>query len=384
MSYMAQRVGDSGPSIFLEMSILADQYNAISLVQGYPDFPVPDFIKRPAIQAIENDANQYAPGKGLLSLRQAIAQKMARHYGLPIDPDSEIIITTGATGAVFAAIMGLVDPGDEVILFEPFYSIYLPAVRMAGGVPRFYVLRPPYWSIDRDELAALFSDKTKLVLINSPHNPTGKVFAENELRLLADLCHKHDVIAVTDEVYEHILFDGYRHVPMATYPGMSRRTVTISSLGKSYGVTGWKVGWAIAAPELTQALFRVHQAAAGSVVAPLQAAAAEIVQASNRYYAQMVAMYQENRDFLQAALWQIGLKPITPHGTFFVTADLDKLDFPDSVAFCRYLAREGGVAAVPVSGLCHEAENGARLVRFTFAKSRPLLEEVARRLAAMK
>jgi aspartate/methionine/tyrosine aminotransferase len=384
MTYMAQRVSNFGTTIFFEMTNLANQHGAVNLGQGFPDFPGPDFIKQAAIQAIQDDVNQYAPGSGRLGLRQAIVEKMARHYGLPIDPATEITVTHGATEAIFATILGLVNPGDEVILFEPFYDSYLPAVQIAGGVPYFYTLRSPNWAIDADRLARLFSPKTKLILINTPHNPTGKVYSEAELRLIADLCQQYDVIAMTDEVYEHIIFDGFQHCAMATLPGMANRTVTISSIGKTFSVTGWKVGWAIAASELTQALFRAHQFMTYSGAAPLQEAAATALQIANDYYAQLADMYQAHRDFLVDALDGAGLKPITPRGTYFVMVDIGHLDFPNDVAFCRYLTTEIGVAAIPPSAFYNDPVDGARLARFAFCKSRETLEEAARRLEKLK
>lgn len=384
MTYMAQRVSNFGTTIFFEMTNLANQHQAVNLGQGFPDFPGPDFIKQAAIEAIQGDVNQYAPGSGRPSIRQAIAKKMARHYGLPVDPNTEITVTHGATEAIFSTILGLVDPGDEVIIFEPFYDSYLPAVQIAGGLPRFYTLRPPHWSIDGDELAALFSDQTKLILINTPHNPTGKVYTEKELGLIADLCLKHDVIAMTDEVYEHIIFDGREHCCLATLPGMANRTVTISSVGKTFSVTGWKVGWAIAAPELTQALFRVHQFMTYSGAAPLQEAVAAALQAPYDYYTELASMYQSNRDFLAKALRKAGLEPIMPGGTYFIMVDISDLDFPDDVAFCRYLTTEVGVAAIPPSAFYHNPADGASLARFAFCKTHQTLEEAARRLEKLR
>jgi N-succinyldiaminopimelate aminotransferase len=384
MTYMAQRVSNFGTTIFHEMTSLANQHQAVNLGQGFPDFPGPDFLKQAAIQAIQDNINQYAPGSGRLSLREAIARKMTRHYGLPINPATEITITSGATEAIFATIMGLVNPGDEVILFEPYYDSYLPSVQMAGGVPRFYTLRPPDWTIDPAQLAALFSDKTKLILINTPHNPTGKVYTEAELRLIADLCQRHDVIAVVDEVYEHIIFDGLKHLSLATLPGMAERTVTISSAGKTFSMTGWKVGWAMAAPELNQAVFRVHQFVTYSVAAPLQEGVVTALQISDDYYAELAAMYQTNRDFLAGALAEAGLKPIIPQGTYFIMVDISHLDFPDDVTFCRYLTTEIGVAAIPPSAFYFNPADGAGLARFAFCKTRPTLEEAARRLEKLK
>ena len=256
MTYMATRVSGFGTTVFTEMTALANKHNAINLGQGFPDFAAPDFLKEAARQAIAADINQYAPGNGRSRLRQALSQKMQRHYGMTVDPDTEITVLHGATEAIFATIIGLVNLGDEVILFEPFYDSYAPSTIMAGGVVRAYTLRPPDWQIDREALAALFTDKTKLIVVNTPHNPTGKVFSQAELTMIAELCREHDVIAVTDEVYEHLVYNGRSHHPLATFPDMAERTVTISSLGKTFSATGWKVGWTIAKPELNQADIR--------------------------------------------------------------------------------------------------------------------------------
>lgn len=297
MNKTAVRVSGFGTTIFTEMTALANQYNAINLGQGFPDFAAPDFLKQAAQAAILADINQYAPANGRFRLRAALAQKMAGQYGMSIDPANEITITHGATEAIFAAIMGLVDPGDEVILFEPFYDSYVPSVVMAGGVPRVYTLRPPDWPIERDTLAALFSYKTKAIVVNSPHNPTGKLFSRAELTMIAELCRQHDVIAITDEVYEHIVFDGRSHIPLATLPDMADRTVTISSLGKTFSVTGWKVGWVIAPPPLTQAIFRAHQFITFSGAAPFQEAAAVGLETAVSYYDELARLYRHKRDF---------------------------------------------------------------------------------------
>ncbi|HMQ51472.1 MAG TPA: methionine aminotransferase [Anaerolineae bacterium] len=384
MSAMAARVRHMATTIFSEMTALAIQHQAVNLGQGFPDFPGPDFLKQAAIDAINNNRNQYTPGTGLLDLRQAIAGKMERHYGLIFDPASEVMVTQGATGAIFATMLGLVDPRDEVILFEPYYDSYLPALQFAGGIPRFFTLRAPHWEIDPVELEALFSERTKLIIINTPHNPTGKVFTKAELGLIAELCQRYDVIAVTDEVYEHIVFDDRQHVCLATLPGMADRTVTISSAGKTFSMTGWKVGWAVGRPELMEAILRVHQFMVFTGATPLQAGVAIALQSSSDYYAELAAMYQANRDFLVAALDEAGLRPILPDGTYFVMVDLSQLDFPDDVTFCRYLTTEVGVTAIPPSAFYHNPQDGAKLARFAFCKTRLLLEEAARRLKKLK
>ncbi|GIK55590.1 MAG: aminotransferase class I/II-fold pyridoxal phosphate-dependent enzyme [Chloroflexi bacterium] len=380
MSYLANRIQNFGVTIFAEMTALAVQHQAINLGQGFPDFAAPDFLKEAAREAIAADVNQYAPSYGRASLKQAIAAKMKRHYGLDADPDHEILVTHGATEALCAAILGLVNPGDEVILFEPFYDSYVPDVLMAGGTPRFYTLRQPDWRIDREELAALFTPKTKLIVVNTPHNPTGKVFSRDELDIIADLCQEHDVLALADEVYEHIVFDGRRHHLLAQLPGMDGRTLTISSLGKTFSVTGWKIGWAIAHPDLLRAAFRTHQFMTFCGAAPLQEAAAIALAAGADFYTQLAQDYQSKRDFLMQVLAAAGLPPIPPAGTYFVMVDIGGLGFADDAAFCRYLTTEVGVAAIPSSAFYHNPADRARLARFAFCKSQSTLEEAARRL----
>lgn len=383
-TYLAERIKNFGKTIFVEMTALANRYGAINLGQGFPDFAAPDFVKEAAKQAITDNINQYAPCNGRPRLREAIAAKMERHYGVSMDPDSEVIVTNGATEAVFAAILGLVDPGDEVILFEPYYDSYVPSVQIAGGVPRFYTLRPPDWAIDGDALAELFSSKTKLIVINTPHNPTGKVFTLEELELIASLCQQYNVVAVTDEVYEHIIFDGYSHYLLAALPGMKERTVTISSLSKTFSVTGWKVGWAIAIPELTRAVFRTHQYMTFCGAAPLQEAAATALETSDHYYSQLTADYRERRDFLVDALAAAGLKPIVPRGTYFIMVDISGLGYADDVDFCRKLTTGVRVAAIPPGAFYHDAADGAKLARFAFCKTMAVLEQAAERLLKLQ
>ena len=297
---MADRVAGFGTTIFTEMTALAIEHEAVNLGQGFPDFAAPDFLKEAAQKAIAADINQYAPGYGRRRLRTAVAQKMATSYGLSVEPFQEVVITHGATQAIFATIMGLVNPGDEVIMFEPFYDSYVPSTQFAGGTPRFYTLHPPEWQIDPEKLEALFNEKTRLIMINTPQNPTGKIFSQAEYELIARLCQKHDVIAVIDEVYEHILFDGVPHLTMANLPGMKARTVTISSLGKTFSVTGWKVGWAIANPEMITAIFRAIQFVTFCGAAPLQEAAAVALETavSANYYAELATTYQKKARFI--------------------------------------------------------------------------------------
>lgn len=380
MSYLANRVRGFGTTIFTEMTALAVAHQAVNLGQGFPDFAAPDFVKEAARAAIAADINQYAPSSGRPNLKQAIAAKMLRQYGWEVDPVEEVLVTHGATEALFSAILGLIEPGDEVIIFEPFYDSYVPDVTLAGGTQRYYTLRQPDWAIDQDELAALFNEKTKLIIINTPHNPTGKVFSEAELAMIAALCQEYDVIALTDEVYEHIIFDGRRHHLMAQLPGMAERTLTISSLGKTFSVTGWKVGWIIGPPDLLLAAFRPHQFVTFCVAAPLQEAAATAVAAPEAYYTQLAVEYQAKRDFLMTVLQEVGLPPIIPFGTYFVMADISAQGFADDVAFCKYLTTQIGVAAIPPSAFYRQPADGAQLARFAFCKSQPALDEAAQRL----
>jgi N-succinyldiaminopimelate aminotransferase len=384
MSYMAQRVAGFGTTIFYEMTTLANEHQAINLGQGFPDFAAPDFMKEAAIAAIRDDINQYAPANGRPTLRQAIAQKVSNFCGLQVDPHTEITVLHGATEGIFATVMGLVNPGDEVIVFEPFYDSYVPAIQMAGGIPRFYTLRPPDWQIDEAALAALFTNKTKLIIINTPHNPTGKVFNKAELGLIANLCQKHDVIALTDEVYEHIVFDEHQHLTLASFPGMAQRTVTVSSLGKTFSVTGWKVGWAVAQPELSRAIFRAHQFMTFCGAAPLQEAAVTAVCQPQDFYTDLTKFYTRKRDFLVDALKSAGLSPINTSGTYFVMVDISHLDFADDVAFCRYLTTEIGVAAIPPSAFYSMPADGAGLARFAFCKEEKTLTEAAKRLQRLR
>lgn len=384
MSYQADRIRSLGTSIFAEMTHLANQHQAINLGQGFPDFATPDFLKAAAINAIQQDINQYAPSNGRPRLRQAVAAKMARHYGVQADPDREILITHGATEAIFATILGLVNPGDEVIIGEPFYDSYLPAVQMAGGIPRFYQLHSPDWQIDFDHLSRLFNTNTKLILINTPHNPTGKLFTLEELSQIAALCVRHNVLALVDEVYEHIIFDGHAHIPLSQLPEMRPRTIHISSLGKTFSATGWKVGWVVAPPEVIQAAFRTHQFMTFCGAAPLQEAAAIALETADGYYQELGQMYQRKRELLMDGLTAAGLRPLRPQGSYFIMVDISDLGFTDDVAFCRYLTSEIGVAAIPPSAFYHNPQDGAGLARFAFCKRDEVLVAAAERLVQLK
>ena len=379
----ADRLAGFGTSIFTEMTRLAVEHRAVNLGQGFPDFPAPGFVKEAATAAIIDDHNQYAPAAGLPRLRQAIAGHYLQQHGLKLDPDREITVTAGATEALFDSILGLVNPGDEVIVFEPTYDAYVPAVQMAGGRPRPVTLRAPDWHLDAAELRAAFGPRTRLVILNTPHNPTGKVWTAEELDLLAALCQEHDVLVLTDEVYSEITFGEARHVPMATRPGMRERTVTVDSLGKSFSVTGWKTGWAVAPPELTAAIRGVHQFVTFSTATPFQVAAAVALEEAARrgYYKELRLKYAARRARLSQILADAGLTTLPAQGAYFLLADIKELPFADDVAFCRYLTTEVGVAAIPPSVFYSRPETAPRLARFCFAKSDATLDAAAQRLS---
>ncbi len=380
---VARRTAAFGTSIFSEMSALARQHGAVNLSQGFPDFASPEWIRAAAKRALDADLNQYAVSFGAPRLRQALAAKTAAQYGLTYDPDREITVTSGATEAIFATMQALVNPGDEVIVFEPCYDSYVPSIQMAGGVARAVRLDAPDWTFDPAALAAAVTPQTRLILVNTPHNPTGKVFDAAELELIADLCRRHGLIAVTDEVYEHLVFAPHRHVPLATLPGMWERTVTISSTAKTFSLTGWKVGYACAPAALTAAIRSVHQFVVFCSATPLQEALADAIQEAptHDYYAGFLRDYEGRRDFLYGVLERAGLRPATPQGAYFLMCDVAHCGFPDDVAFARYLTTEVGVAAIPPSVFYLTPPPG-QWARFCFAKNPQTLQAAADRLAA--
>ncbi|MEK6717697.1 MAG: methionine aminotransferase [candidate division NC10 bacterium] len=384
--YLAKRVAGFGTSVFTEMSRLAVQHGAVNLGQGFPDFAGPDFVKEAAIQAIRADLNQYAVSHGALRLRRAIAETWQRAYGRAVDPETEVSVGSGATEVILDAILALVNPGDEVILFEPFYDSYLPDVLMAGGIPRFITLQPPDWHFDRQALADLFTTRTRLLLINTPHNPTGKMFSREELACIGSLCQEHDVIVLTDEVYDQIRFNGVDHVPIATLPGMWERTLTINSTGKTFSMTGWKVGYAVGPPPLTQAVRATHQFVTFSTSTPFQEAMATAMEtaAQTGYYEQLRREYTARRDHLAAALAEAGLKTLPVQGAYFLLADVRGMGFPDDVSFCRYLTSEIGVAAIPPSAFYADPVRAPLLARFCFAKREETLRAAADRLQRLR
>lgn len=383
----ARRLAGFGASIFSEMSRLAVQHGAVNLGQGFPDFPGPDFVKTAAREAIDADFNQYAISHGAPRLRRAIAATWERDYGRAVDPDAEITVTSGATEAIADAMLAFLDPGDEVVVFEPFYDAYVPVITFAGGVPRFVTLRPPDWSFDPDELAAAFSPRTRLVLLNTPHNPTGKVFGRDELAQIGALAAQYDALIVTDEVYDRIVFSdtGAQHIPMATLPGMWERTLTLNSTGKTFSMTGWKIGYAVGPAPLNAALRSVHQFVTFATSTPFQEAMATALEVADErgYYDQLRAEYTERRDLLAAALHAADLPTLPVGGSYFLLTDIAHLGFPDDAAFCRYLAAEVGVAAIPPSAFYADPARAPLLARFCFAKRPETIAAAAERLARL-
>ena len=367
-------------SVIREMTRLAQVHDAINLGQGFPDFPAPLEVKEAAARAIAEDHNQYPITWGVPAFRQAIASVYARDYGMTIDPEIEICVTCGATEAMSSAFLGLLDPGDEVVVFEPFYESYGPDAILSGAHLRYVTLRPPDWTFDPAELEAAFGPSTRAIVVGSPHNPTGKVFSREELGQIAELCIRHDAIAITDEIYEHITYDGAVHVPIATLPGMRERTVTIGALSKTYAVTGWRVGWAIAAPALMAGIRATHDFLTVAAATPLQLAGVAALALPASYYEQMRAGYQERRDVMLRVLREAGFTADPPQGAYYVMADLSSLDQPNDVAAARWLVEEVGVAAVPGSSFFSRPELGSHLLRFAFPKKIDTLEEAGRRL----
>ena len=371
-------------SVIREMTRLAHLHDAVNLSQGFPDFPAPEEIKEAARRAISSDVNQYAITWGARPLRQAIARKFERLYGVPVDPEREVTVTCGSTEAMIAALMAVLDPGDEVLVFVPFYENYGPDAILSGARPRFVALRPPEWSFDPAELEAAVTSKTRGIIVNTPNNPTGKVFTRGELETVADLCRRHDLVAFTDEIYEHILYDEAVHVPLATLPEMSGRTVTINGMSKTYSVTGWRVGWAIAPAVLTSAIRKVHDFLTVGAAAPLQEAGASALDLPASYYEGLRAAYGRRRQRMVGILEGAGFKVFRPAGAYYVMTDTSGLGWDDDVAFARHLVEEIGVAVVPGSSFYDDPARGRRQVRFAFCKKDETLDEAERRLSRLR
>lgn len=367
-------------SVIREMTRLAQQYDAINLAQGFADFPAPAEIKQAAINAINADINQYAITWGAKSFRDAIVEKVRRYLGLEVDSETELTVTCGSTEAMISSLMAVINPGDEVIVFEPFYENYGPDAILSGATPRFVALHPPEWNFDPDELKAAFNNRTKAIIINTPNNPTGKVFSRQELEFIADLCLTWNVIAVTDEIYEHILYDDAEHIAIATLDGMRQRTVTINGMSKTYSVTGWRVGYIIAPWEITSAIRKVHDFLTVGAPAPLQEAGAVAMKMPSSYYQALAAHYAERREVVWQALLEVGFKPYRPRGAYYIITDIDDFGFPHDVEFAHYLVKEIGVAVVPGSSFYQDPHKGSQQVRFSFCKKIETLQRAADRL----
>ena len=376
----ARRTHGFTESVIRGMTRLANEHGAINLAQGFPNFPCPDVLKDAAARAIRDDVNQYAITWGAARLRNALAAKYQDWYHMAVDPMTQVTVTCGATEAMASALLGIVDPGDEVVVFEPFYENYGPDAILAGAIPRFVPLVPPDWSFDPDALAAAFGPKTRGIILNTPNNPTGKVFTRDELATIAQLCRKWDVVAFSDEIYEHILYDGATHVPIATLEGMADRTVTINALSKTYSVTGWRVGWTIASAKLTAGIRKVHDFLTVGAAAPLQEAGATALRLPDGYYAQLAADYRDRRDLLVSGLAGAGFQCAAPRGAYYVLADATALGCRDDTAFVRRLIETAGVGAVPGSSFFSRPELGRTLVRFAFPKRLETLREAVERL----
>ncbi|MBY0112540.1 MAG: aminotransferase class I/II-fold pyridoxal phosphate-dependent enzyme [Phycisphaerales bacterium] len=395
MTRVAARLQPFGTTIFAEMTALANKHGAVNLAQGFPDFDGPEAAKAAAKAAIDAGEAQYARMSGVPKLNQAVAGAFAGRTGLAIDPDAHVTITSGCTEAIAATFLGLINPGDEVILFEPFYDSYRACVAMAGARPRFVTLRPGArvggkgFGFDPDELRRAFTDKTRAILVNTPHNPTGKVFTRAELELIAGLCRDLNVMAITDEVYEHLTYDASKpHVSLASMPGMFDRTVTLSSVGKSFSLTGWKIGWAIAPPTLTAGVRAAHQFLTFATATPLQHGAAAIIANPGAAVREYVDLFRRNRDVLSSALRELGFRVYDAEGTYFIMADHTevsrRLGVTGDRGLCAAMIEKYGVAAIPPSVFYENQEHGRSLVRFTYCKKAATIDEAIRRLERMR
>jgi aminotransferase len=371
-------------SVIRDMTRVCIKHQGVNLAQGFPDFAAPAEIKEAAVKAIRADVNQYAITWGTPALRQAIVEKFSRYNGVAMDPEKEITVCCGSTECMIASLMAIVNPGEQVIVFEPFYENYGPDTILCGARPRFITLHEPDWHFDERELARAFNNKTKAIIINTPNNPTGKVFSREELQFIADLCLKWGVVAVTDEIYEHILYDGAEHISIASLPGMRDRTITINSISKTYSLTGWRVGWAIASVKLTGSIRKVHDFLTVGAAHPLQEGAIAALRSDLPYYPTLAAEYRERRDFLRQVLEEVGFRVYPPRGAYYIMTDVGHMDFKDDVECAFYLVEKIGVATVPGSCFYSRPELGRTKVRFAFPKKMETLGLAAEKLRKFK
>lgn len=378
----SQRASNFTESVIREMTRVCIAYQGINLAQGFPDFSAPDLIKEEAVQAIRDNCNQYSITWGTPSLRHAISEKFASYNRVQVDPEREITVCCGSTESMISSLLAIVNPGEEVIVFEPYYENYGPDSILCGATPRFVTLHEPDWQFDEKELERAFNNKTKAIVINTPNNPTGKVFSRAELECIAQLCQKWGVIAVTDEIYEHILYDGAEHISIASLPGMRDNTITINSISKTYSLTGWRVGWAIAPPDITSSIRKVHDFLTVGAPHPLQEAAARALKIDSSYYEELSKGYAERRDFFLSTLEKAGFRVFRPRGAYYIMTDVSHWGYTDDVAFAMKLIKEAGVATVPGSAFYSRSELGKGKVRFCFPKKTETLAAAADRLLA--
>ncbi|HUY12010.1 MAG TPA: aminotransferase class I/II-fold pyridoxal phosphate-dependent enzyme [Terriglobia bacterium] len=382
-SPVSQKAGQFTESVIREMTRLALQFDALNLAQGFPDFPAPVEVKEAAVSAIRADINQYAITWGAREFRCAIANRFQKDTGLEIDPEREITVTCGATEAMISSLLAVADPGEEVIVFEPFYENYGPDAIICGATPRFITLHPPDWRFDPAQLAAAFNPRTRAIILNTPNNPTGKVFTREELGVIAGLCQQWNVYAITDEIYQYMTFDGFRHVSMVTLPGMRERTITINGLSKTFSVTGWRVGTIVAPPEVSNAIRKMHDFLTVGAPAPLQEAGAVALQLPDEYYVRLARDYQRRRDRFLPGLEAAGFHCFKPRGAYYIMTDISGFGFADDVSFVRHLIEKVGVAAVPGSSFYSDPARGNQQVRFCFSKKDETLDEATRRLGRL-
>ncbi|HUS08808.1 MAG TPA: aminotransferase class I/II-fold pyridoxal phosphate-dependent enzyme [Bryobacteraceae bacterium] len=381
--FRSARTSQFTESVIREMTRLAIEHNAVNLAQGFPDFSAPEVIKNAAREAISADVNQYAITWGSKPLRDAIARKNAAWYGLEVDPEREITVCCGSTEGMIASLLAVTNPGDEVIVFEPFYENYGPDTQLCQAERRIVALHAPNWTFDPDELRGAFNARTKAIILNSPNNPTGKVFSRPELTFIAGLCQEFDALAITDEIYEHIVYDGARHIPMMQLPGMRDRTISVNSMSKTYSVTGWRVGWVLAAPDLTGSIRKVHDFLTVGAAAPLQHAGVLALSLPESYYTDLARHYSERRDAMIGILEPRGFRCFQPRGAYYVMTDISEFGFPDDVSFVRHMIHQAGVAAVPGSSFFSNPGDGSKLVRFCFCKRDATLQDASLRLAKL-
>ena len=379
----AKRVSSFADSVFGEMTRLAKLHNAVNLSQGFPDFEAPQAIKDAACTAIQAEQNQYAPPYGTKAFRDAIASDWARRYGVAIVPDEQVTVCCGSTEAMMASMLSCIDPGDEVIVFEPFYENYGPDAVLAGAEPRYVRMREPDWLFDPDELKAVFNNRTRAIIINSPNNPTGKVFTREELEIIAELCQRWDVLAISDEIYERIVFSGHAHIPIASLPGMAGRTITIGGLSKTYSVTGWRIGWAISPPALTGGIRKLHDFLTVAAPTPFHDAGVAALSLPEAFYSKLARDYEDKRNLMLDILGRHGFTVGQPGGAYYVMADVSRFGYSSDSEFAQYLVKDIGVATVPGSSFYTDPAAAPQTVRFCFSKRDETLHEADRRLARL-